>query len=160
MAASTSSLCSPFLLPPSTQFSSSIKTKHARLNQRRPCSTSLICAMRRSEADYHDQNYSGRNMVDENMIVLRKRIHEMKMTERNYEPPSEWMDWEKKYYTNYDSMICEAIGFLQSHLMNNRPCLAIGMIALVILSVPTSSFVVLSKLMELTKAVLGGIYMS
>ncbi|GKV14461.1 hypothetical protein SLEP1_g25341 [Rubroshorea leprosula] len=28
------------------------------------------------------------------MIVLRKRIHEMKMIERNYELPEDWMDWD------------------------------------------------------------------
>ncbi|KAB5560936.1 hypothetical protein DKX38_005893 [Salix brachista] len=43
--------------------------------------------------------------VDESMVVLRKRIHEMKMVERNYEPPEEWMEWEKQCYTSYDEFI-------------------------------------------------------
>ncbi|KAL3501850.1 hypothetical protein ACH5RR_036299 [Cinchona calisaya] len=150
--------CSPFLDHhlSSRPFFSGIKRKHARSSN----SATTLFAMGRSEADYHDhQNFNGR-LVDENMIVLRKRIHETKMIEKNYEPPSEWMDWEKRYYTSYDSMICEAMGFLQSHLMKTRPSLAIGMIALVTLSVPTSSFLVMSQLMELTKGVLGGIHMS
>ena len=81
----------------------------------------------------------------------------MKMVERNYEPPSDWMDWEKRYYTSYDSTICELMGFLQSQLMNTRPSLAFGMMALVILSVPTSSAVVLFHLIEFTKSALAGI---
>ena len=91
--------------------------------------------------------------VDEEMIVLRKRIHEMRMIERNYEPPLEWMDWEKRYYAHYDSDICEAVGLLQNLLMSSRPSLAIGMAALVALSVPTSVFMVLSHLMQAAKGV-------
>ncbi|KAG7591732.1 hypothetical protein ISN45_Aa01g007250 [Arabidopsis thaliana x Arabidopsis arenosa] len=55
--------------------------------------TTTVCA------DY----YRGGRTVDENMVVLRKRIHEMKMVERNYEPPSHWMQWEKRLYCNYES---------------------------------------------------------
>ncbi|KAI3733873.1 hypothetical protein L6452_13331 [Arctium lappa] len=99
----------------------------------------------------------GRNrMVDENMIVLRKRIHEMKMEERSYEPPSEWMDWEKKYYVSYNAFICESMRVLQSGLMNTRPSLAIGIMVLIALSLPVSSFVVVSNAMEIGKGVLSG----
>ncbi|RWR85562.1 hypothetical protein CKAN_01443300 [Cinnamomum micranthum f. kanehirae] len=101
--------------------------------------------------DRGDWNY-GRS-VDEEMIVLRKRIHEMRMTERNYEPPLEWMDWEKRYYAHYDADICEAVGLLQNLLMNSRPSLAIGMVVLVALSVPTSVFMVLLHLIQAVKGV-------
>ncbi|KAG4918811.1 hypothetical protein JHK85_057092 [Glycine max] len=105
-----------------------------------------------------DQNFSGR-LVDESMIILRKRIHEMNMIERNYEPPSDWMDWEKRYYNKYDSIICEAVGVLQSQLMNTRPSLALGAMALVAISVPTSSAVLLFHLVELAKVVLAGAHL-
>ncbi|KAJ8631065.1 hypothetical protein MRB53_024388 [Persea americana] len=91
--------------------------------------------------------------VDEEMIVLRKRIHEMRMMERNYDPPLEWMDWEKRYYAHYGADICEAVGLLQNLLMNSRPSLAIGMMALVALSVPTSVFMVLLHLIQAVKGV-------
>lgn len=107
-----------------------------------------------SEADHG----SGR-LVDENMIVLRKRIHETKMIERNYEPPVEWMDWEKSFYTSYDSVICEAMGILQSRLMDTRPSLALGLIALVTLSVPTTTLLGMFHLMELIRVVLSGIHL-
>ncbi|KAJ1377702.1 hypothetical protein SESBI_48599 [Sesbania bispinosa] len=106
-----------------------------------------------------DQNFGGR-LVDESMIVLRKRIHEMNMIERNYEPPSDWMEWEKRYYTSYDSIICEAMGVLQTQLMNTRPSVALGAMALVAMSVPTSTAVVLLHLVEFGKAFLAGIHLS
>lgn len=41
----------------------------------------------------------GGSFVDENMVVLRKRIHETKMAETDHDAPAEWMDWaEKRYY--------------------------------------------------------------
>ncbi|KAF8378639.1 hypothetical protein HHK36_029988 [Tetracentron sinense] len=107
----------------------------------------------------YDGNYSGR-FVDENMIVLRKRIHEMKMVERNYEPPSDWMEWEKRYYTSYDSDICEAMGLLQSLLMDTRPCVALVMVALITLSVPASTAMILFHLMEILNGVLSRILLS
>ncbi|KAG9139254.1 hypothetical protein Leryth_011264 [Lithospermum erythrorhizon] len=101
-------------------------------NKRHPTST-LVVARR----EHH--SYNNGRLVDENMIVLRKRIHEMKIIERNYEPPAEWMDWEKNYYVNYDSIICDAMGMLQSQLMNTRPSLAFLEWGLDVLSVPCFS---------------------
>ncbi|CAK9154787.1 unnamed protein product [Ilex paraguariensis] len=136
MSMTSTSLCSPFLTlspPPKTGF------KHPK----RVASATISASRRES----HEHNNGGR-MVDENLIILRKRIHEMKMIERNYEPPSDWMDWEKSYYVRYDSIICEAMGFLQSQLMNTRPSLALGMIAVIALSLPTSMAVVMVYLAE------------
>ncbi|KVH96224.1 uncharacterized protein LOC112528074 [Cynara cardunculus var. scolymus] len=97
------------------------------------------------------------HMVDESMIVLRKRIHEMKMIEQDYEPPSDWMGWEKSCYTSYDAYICEVMGVLQSGLMNTRPSLALGLMALIMLSVPVSTVVVASNAVEVAKMVLNGL---
>lgn len=113
-----------------------------------------------SRREAHDRSHGGGRggLVDENMIVLRKRIHETRMMERNYEPPSDWMEWEKHWYTRYDSVICEAMGFLQSQLMDTRPSLALGMVVLIGLSVPTSMAVIFLHLTELSKGVLAGIH--
>ncbi|KAK7280363.1 hypothetical protein RJT34_25427 [Clitoria ternatea] len=110
-------------------------------------------------ASMRDQNFSGR-LVDESMIILRKRIHEMNMMERNYEAPEDWMEWEKRYYTSYDSIICEAMGILQTQLMNTRPSLALGAMALVAISVPTSTAVALFHLLNFCKATLPGFHLS
>ncbi|KAF5745212.1 hypothetical protein HS088_TW07G00795 [Tripterygium wilfordii] len=118
---------------------------------RKGCSsgTRIVASRRSSEA--HDKNYHNGKLVDENMIVLRKRIHEMKMVERNYEPPSEWFDWEKRYFTSYDSMICELMGSLQLQLMETRPSLALGMLALITLSVPTSMAMLFLHFVDVAK---------
>ncbi|XP_058082553.1 uncharacterized protein LOC131230669 [Magnolia sinica] len=100
----------------------------------------------------HDWGFGGRS-VDEDMIVLRMRIHEMKMAEMNYEPPVHWMEWEKRYYTCYDSDVCEAVGLLQTVLMNTRPSLAIGIVAFVALSVPTSTVFIMFHLIKLAKSI-------
>lgn len=54
-------------------------------NRNRPSSTRIWASSRR---EAQDKNYNNKSkQVDEDMIVLRKRIHEMKMVEKNYEPP-------------------------------------------------------------------------
>ncbi|KAL2896500.1 Protein FAR-RED ELONGATED HYPOCOTYL 3 [Bienertia sinuspersici] len=62
----------------------------------------------------------------------------MKIVERNYEPPKEWMEWEKQMYAQYDENICMILGVVQTLLMKARPSVALGTLALVTLSVPTS----------------------
>ncbi|KAK4430285.1 hypothetical protein Salat_1329200 [Sesamum alatum] len=140
------------LYSPTLSFDPFSKTRTIKPNSNTKICTKVFAA--RKEA--HNQHFSGR-VVDENLIVLRKRIHEMKMIERNYEPPREWMDWEKRFYASYDSIICDAMGHLQSCLMETRPSLALGIIALIAFSVPTSTALVMYNLLELTKGVLSGI---
>ncbi|KAJ6368146.1 hypothetical protein OIU78_000676 [Salix suchowensis] len=96
--------------------------------------------------------------VDESMAVLRKRIHEMKMVERNYEPPEEWMEWEKQCYTSYDEFICKLVGFLQLLLMNTRPGLALGMLLLMSMSVPVSMVMIARQLLEATFGVFSTVH--
>lgn len=96
-------------------------------------------------------NDSGR-LVDENMIVLRKRIYEMKMAETNYEAPTEWADWEKRYYLSYHANVCEVLCLLQTILMSTRPSFAIGIAVVMALSVPTSAVFISFHLVEALKA--------
>lgn len=111
--------------------------------------TSVVCASAGNKDHYYYYYGGGGRLVDENMIVLRKRIHEMKMVERNYEPPSHWMDWEKRLYNSYDSVICDSVGHLQSFLMNSRPTVAIAMLLLLLISVPVSSTAIAFRLLDL-----------
>ncbi|KAJ4973619.1 hypothetical protein NE237_006793 [Protea cynaroides] len=150
-SSSSSSRCSPFL-PPRPSSSSSAGSRHRRLAgfRQQKVQNQGIFARRR---DGYDWGFDGR-LVDESMIVLRRRIHETKMMERNYEPPEDWMEWEKKYYTSYDARICRAVGMLQSQLMNTRPSLALGMLALVGFSVPTSTILIMLHLMNVGNGIL------
>lgn len=76
------------------------------------------------------------------------------MQERNYEPPKNWMEWEKKYYTNYESDVCEVVGMLQSILMNTRPCVAIGFMLFILFSLPTSCILILVSLFNVSKSII------
>ncbi|KAI4313823.1 hypothetical protein L6164_026773 [Bauhinia variegata] len=112
---------------------------------RTPC----IMASRR---DSYGHEYDGK-LVDQNMIVLRMRIREIEMKEMKIEAPSDWMEWEKQYFANYDSDICEAIGLLQMQLMNTRPCVVLGMLALLMITTPMSMSLSVFHLVELANGV-------
>lgn len=133
-----------FLLPP---------TPSGHRLRRLPVAVT-IRASSRSSADNNNNYYASGKVVDESMIVLRKRIHEIKMAEQSHDPPADWFDWEKRYYSNYDSHICEALGYLQSHLMNTRPSVALGMLLIIILSVPLSSALLLHRFFQIAAALL------
>ncbi|KAH7533879.1 hypothetical protein FEM48_Zijuj04G0178500 [Ziziphus jujuba var. spinosa] len=95
------------------------------------------------------KTFSGGRQVDESMIVLRRRIHEMKVLERNYEPPEEWMGWEKQCYGHYDEYVCKLVGVLQSFPLNSRPSLALCMLLLITMSVPASAVMIVLRLIEM-----------
>ncbi|XVF43657.1 hypothetical protein PTKIN_Ptkin02bG0058300 [Pterospermum kingtungense] len=131
-----------------------------------PCffSGDLICPKRGSggakartikvlaaKRDAHSHNFDGK-LVDESMVVLRKRIQETSMLEKSYEAPQHWMEWEKQYKKeNYDRDVCEAVGYLQYKLMETRPGVALGMGALLLFTVPSSMAVLLFHLMPMIK---------
>ncbi|KAI3453101.1 hypothetical protein Pfo_009764 [Paulownia fortunei] len=114
-----------------------------------------VCARKR-DANSHDKGHDhvrGR-LVDENMIVLRMRIQEMKMKEeeeqQNHVTKSGkyWMEWEREWCKNYESDVVEGVGFLQTWMMNSRPSMVLGMVALLIFSVSTSLAVALCYLLD------------
>ncbi|OAY57136.1 hypothetical protein MANES_02G073500v8 [Manihot esculenta] len=108
----------------------------------------LTIAMAFNKPDHNDQG----SLVDDNMIVLRVRMREMKMMEEFDYPPSHWMEWEKQYYAhhNYNTDVCEAVGLLQNFLMNIRPSIALGILALLFMCVLISTGVVFSYAVEIT----------
>jgi len=93
-------------------------------------------------------------MVDENMILLRMRIREIEMIELKGKASSDWSEWEKKHFQNYDSDVCEAVGVLQRVLMNTRPSLALATFALLTLTMSMSMLQLLFHLLGLDKGIL------
>ncbi|KAL8105860.1 hypothetical protein AgCh_029603 [Apium graveolens] len=139
----TSSFNLPTLLP-SLQFSDKSRKLHKTLTYRR---SSVVMAIKKDQENQN--NYKGR-MVDENMIVLRMRIHDIEMSEKRDEVPVNWMEWERQYYQEgYKSDVSEAIGFLQNLLMETRPSLALGILALVMLCISHSLFMILLQFMNM-----------
>ncbi|XP_019154618.1 PREDICTED: uncharacterized protein LOC109151155 [Ipomoea nil] len=113
----------------------------------------IIAAARRGDNHQDHRN----KMVDENMIVLRLRIKEMKALEGDdgdRTAEMHWMGWEKEYVKHYNEDICEFIGLLQRFLMENRPALGLGLMAVVLGSVSLSTFVVIMHAMEMAKGLL------
>eukprot|EP00253_Pinus_taeda_P033218 PITA_33218 len=80
----------------------------------------------------------GQNIVDANMILLRKRMLDLKMQEANYKTPEEYMEWEKEIYPAYHAQVFRAMEWLQYTLINTRPVVAITLLSLISASVPLS----------------------
>lgn len=98
--------------------------------------------------------------MDENMIVLRMRIQETKLSEAGDEQlPAHWMEWEQKYYPDYIQDVLEAVGLLQNYLMHSRPSLTLGIIALVTLAVLISSGVALFQAVHVAQMIISTFYL-
>lgn len=106
------------------------------------------------------RDYGGR-LVDEDMIVLRLRMREARALEVCNNPPSDWMEWEKDYFADYkyNADVCEAIGWLQNFLLNTRPSVALGMVALVASSVAISTGLVFSQAVEIAATILSACHL-
>ena len=100
LAREITTLLSPIVATQPIPFSKS-ECKSVRLLHGRRSSAMVFAARR----DSYEPDYNGGCLVDESMIILRKRIREMKMIERNYEHPEDWMEWEKQYYACYDAYL-------------------------------------------------------
>ncbi|OIT27201.1 hypothetical protein A4A49_23005 [Nicotiana attenuata] len=100
--------------------------------------------------------YNESKLVDENMIVLRMRIKDMNISssEVGQLPSNNWMEWEKKYFSHYNDVVFEVVRVLQMYLMETRPALALGMLTLLSLSVPISTYVLVQHAMEIGKSLL------
>ncbi|TXG69989.1 hypothetical protein EZV62_004924 [Acer yangbiense] len=124
------------------------------IKARKPLNVSAV-SISSSGSNSKGGDYGGR-LVDENMIVLRMRIRENKMLETRNEPPSNWMEWEKRYYEHngYNEDVFEALGFVQNCLMNNRPALALVLIALLTLSLVISTGAVLFHAIEIAQIII------
>ncbi|GMI85531.1 hypothetical protein HRI_002222400 [Hibiscus trionum] len=120
--------------------------------------SSLIVASSRGINNNNGPEHAGK-LVDESMIVLRMRIKEMNISE-GLELPSEWMEWEKQYFVEYNADVCEAMGILQNLLLNVRPGLGAAMVALVLLSFPVWTGVTLFHALRLAQEFITRFYPS
>lgn len=112
------------------------------------------------------QDESNGKSVDENMIVLKMRIKKMKVLESGggakgggmAAPPSSdhWTEWEKKVFRQYHEGVYDSIEMLQAYLMNTRPSVAMGIMALIAMSVPLCSSAVMMNFLKVAKGLLAG----
>ncbi|XVE72159.1 hypothetical protein DITRI_Ditri11bG0016500 [Diplodiscus trichospermus] len=118
---------------------------HHPKHQRKSSSFIMASSRWRNGPDYVGKH------VDANMIVLRMRIKELKISENSVELPSNWMEWEKQCFPHYIADVREAMGLFQNFLMNIRPSFAATMVALVLLSLPISTGVTLFHALQLAQ---------
>jgi hypothetical protein len=97
-------------------------------------------------------------MVDEGMVVLRRRIHEMEAAERGWEPPQNWAAWEKEWYATYDADVCRLLGLLQAFLASSRPGVGVGLVAVLVLAVPAFAFALVSVLLDASRAIVSSLH--
>lgn len=101
--------------------------------------------------------------VDDDMIVLRMRIKKLKALEAaaSSESQDSSLVARTKSITNYKEDFCEGAESLQSHLMNARPrALALGMLALLVMSGPLSESGVLGDVWKVARRLLAGCHVS
>ncbi|KAL8157536.1 hypothetical protein AgCh_002297 [Apium graveolens] len=130
-------------------FSRNLSSRKINLNPRSRHSNLLITSA-------YDKNQNGR-VVNENMIVLRMRIRDIKMAESNEDQDvsENWMEWEKTYYRQkYSSDITKGVGMLQVMLMETRPSLVLGMLALVLFGLSYSMVVAVCMLIDMAQFVI------
>lgn len=111
----------------------------------------IVASMKMGGDHGGEWRHSGR-LVDENMIVLRRRIHEMKMKEEeNCAPPrsSRWWAWEKQWYKRYSSDVVEIVGLLQIAVMHGRPILVLGAGAFLVICIVLAIYVILCTLLHI-----------
>lgn len=104
--------------------------------------------------------------VDENPVILKIDLKKMKFLleasknqddqERILPSSSDLIEWERKLLNDYQVDVFEVIELLLSSLMSTRPSLALGVLAMMAMSVPFTESVFLENLFKVAKRLLGG----
>lgn len=86
----------------------------------------------------------GSGMVDSNMMVLRKRIQNIRIQETCFESPADWAEWERTAYPSYRADVCFMLSTMQSQLLTLRPGTVISIVSVLMAVVPVMSILFLS----------------
>ncbi|KAJ9554137.1 hypothetical protein OSB04_018182 [Centaurea solstitialis] len=117
------------LTPPGAPFSGRTVTRFTYTNDHH----NRLCAFKKDGFGFNGK------MVDENMIVLRERIRKMEAEMDGGGDdwlPNNWMEWEKRYVYSggYHSDVYEMVALLQRFLMESRPAVGLGLVAVMAVS--------------------------
>lgn len=89
-------------------------------------------------------------MVDSNMLVLRRRIHQLRLRERwtangeNHQ--DQWMEWEKSCFSSYRPDLSMMLDSLQTQLLDMRPSYLISLVSMLMAFLPAASILFLATL--------------
>lgn len=78
------------------------------------------------------------------MMVLRRRIEDMRMKETFSQTPEEWMEWEKSCYSSYRADVNILMATLQSVLLGMRPGVVLFIISFLLAAAPVAVCLFLS----------------
>lgn len=103
----------------------------------------------------------GGRLVDEDMATLRRRIREARAESSEEDgildaddggiplPPTGWTELEERHHHgSYVVGVRGAVGLLEALLVNARPGLGAGLLAVLLLGVPASLFLVCAQLIR------------
>jgi hypothetical protein len=109
--------------------------------------------------------------VDEDMATLRRRIREARAKSSSEEDdtfdadvdagagiplPTEWTELERRHHGSYVAGVRSAVGLLEALLVNTRPGLGAGLLAMLLLGVPASLFLLCAQLIQAADSVWSG----
>lgn len=92
------------------------------------------------------ESAGGSGMVDDNMMILRKRIQSLRAQEKFSDMPAEWMEWERNAYASYRADICLLLSTIQSQLLTMRPGIALSIVSISLAIFPVASLLFLTAL--------------
>jgi hypothetical protein len=109
------------------------------------------------------------------MVTLRRRIREVRAEEAAEEEgedgidadddgdaggglplPAEWTELERRHHGSYVAGVRGAVGFLEALLVAARPGLGAGLLAMLLLGVPASLFLVWAQMIQALDSVSSG----
>lgn len=97
---------------------------------------------------------SGR-LVDEDMPTLRRRIREARAESSEEEDaddgrplPAEWTELERRHHGSYVAGVRGAVALLEALLVRARPGLGAGVLAMLLVGVPASLFLLCAQLIQ------------
>lgn len=114
----------------------------------------------------------GGRLVDADMATLRRRIREARAEAAEEDGidaeadtdaggglplPAEWTELERRHHGSYVVGVCGALGLLEALLVRARPGLGAGLLAMLLLGVPASLFLVCAQLIQAVDSVSSGL---
>lgn len=121
--------------------------------------------------DNGSSSSEGGRLVDEDMATLRRRIREARAKSSSEEDdtfdadvdasagiplPTEWTELERRHHGSYVAGVRSAVGLLEALLVNTRPGLGAGLLAMLLLGVPASLFLLCAQLIQAADSVWSG----
>ncbi|KAH9534960.1 hypothetical protein CY35_17G029500 [Sphagnum magellanicum] len=138
----------PMLMLPSLPLQSAnvrqraVRLPRASVGHSRKQRSGMVCASGMAESE----SAGGSGMVDDNMMILRKRIQSLRAQEKFYDMPAEWMEWERNAYASYRADIGLLLSTIQSQLLTMRPGIALSIVTISLAIFPVASLLFLTAL--------------